>query len=223
MTSVADVGALMGTRPLYEVVKRGIDLLVAGAALAALAPVMIGVGIAIRATSRGPALFRQERVGLAETRFVCFKFRTMSVDNDDRIHREYVERLLTEDQPPDGGADGVYKLTSDPRVTPIGRVLRRTSLDELPQLVNVLRGEMSLVGPRPSLPWEVELFESRHRRRAEVKPGITGLWQVSGRSRVGVRQALDLDVEYVRRRSLRLDVEILLRTVVVVLRGSEAA
>lgn len=153
-----------------------------------------------------------------EQPFEMLKFRTMYVNSDDRLHREYVHRLLTEPVGAAPSIGGLYKLADDPRITPVGKWLRRTSLDELPQLINVLRGEMALVGPRPVLPWEAALFEPRHKRRYEVRPGLTGLWQTSGRNRLTFTQALDLDVEYVERRSLRLDLQILGRTPGVVLR-----
>jgi lipopolysaccharide/colanic/teichoic acid biosynthesis glycosyltransferase len=126
-------------------------------------------------------------------------------------------RLLTQDRPPAGGQRGLYKLEDDPRITPLGRLLRRTSIDELPQLFNVIRGDMSLVGPRPALPWEAEMMAGAHGRRFLVRPGITGLWQVSGRSTLTMRQALELDVEYERRQSFALDLLILLKTLPVVL------
>lgn len=199
--------------------KRALDVVVAAPALLVLAPAMAAIALLVRLTSPGPALFKQARVGLDGREFVVWKFRTMRAGADDRVHRAYVRRLLTEERPPDGGTPGVYKLAADPRVTPVGAWLRRTSLDELPQLWNVLRGEMSLVGPRPALPWEVELYEPRYHERFAVRPGMTGLWQVSGRSHLGMRDALDLDVEYVRRRSLGLDLRILARTVAVVAGG----
>jgi lipopolysaccharide/colanic/teichoic acid biosynthesis glycosyltransferase len=145
------------------------------------------------------------------------KFRTMHQGLDDAIHRKYVTAMLVGSAAPADAERGIYKLTSDPRVTSIGRFLRKTSLDELPQLVNVLRGEMSLVGPRPVLPWEAELFEARHQVRFAVKPGLTGLWQVAGRSTLTMQQALDLDVEYVLRHTNLLDLAILLRTIPTVL------
>jgi lipopolysaccharide/colanic/teichoic acid biosynthesis glycosyltransferase len=132
------------------------------------------------------------------------------------VHREYVHHLLTAEEPVAGGRDGVYKLDDDPRITRVGRFLRRTSLDELPQLVNVIKGDMSLVGPRPMLPWEADLIRGTHVRFL-VSPGITGLWQVSGRNNLTMRAGLDLDAEYVRRRSFGLDLRILLRTLPVVL------
>jgi lipopolysaccharide/colanic/teichoic acid biosynthesis glycosyltransferase len=133
------------------------------------------------------------------------------------IHREYVRKLLTDAEPPAGGRQGLYKLEDDARITPVGQLLRRLSIDELPQLFNVIRGEMSLVGPRPALPWEAELMAPAHSQRFLVLPGLTGLWQVSGRSSLTMRQALDLDVDYVRRQSFLLDLGILLKTVPVVL------
>jgi lipopolysaccharide/colanic/teichoic acid biosynthesis glycosyltransferase len=147
------------------------------------------------------------------------KLRTMYIDNDDWIHRDYVTRLLSADQAAPAGNGGLFKLDADPRKTPLGTWLRRTSLDELPQLFNVLYGEMSLVGPRPVLPWEAQMFDKADQPRFAVKPGITGLWQVNGRSRLSMRKALDLDVEYVIRRSFVLDLGILLRTVPAVFRG----
>jgi lipopolysaccharide/colanic/teichoic acid biosynthesis glycosyltransferase len=194
-----------------------LDRLLAGLALVVLSPVMLGVAVLVRCTSRGPALFRQVRVGLHERPFPMLKFRTMHVDCDDRLHREYVGRLLTEESSTALRTDGLYKLADDPRITPVGHWLRRSSLDELPQLINVLRGEMSLVGPRPVLPWEAARFSPYHARRFDVRPGITGLWQTSGRNEVTMTTALDLDVAYVESRSLRLDCAILLRTIGVVL------
>jgi lipopolysaccharide/colanic/teichoic acid biosynthesis glycosyltransferase len=135
------------------------------------------------------------------------------VKNNDQIHREYVTSLLSNEQPSAGGRRGLYKLETDPRITPVGGWLRRSSLDELPQLFNVLSGEMSLVGPRPVLAWEAEMFGDPAQRRFEVKPGITGLWQVRGRSRLSYNEALALDVEYVQSRSLKLDLKILAGTV----------
>jgi lipopolysaccharide/colanic/teichoic acid biosynthesis glycosyltransferase len=134
----------------------------------------------------------------------------------DDAHRQYVRELLTSDAPSAAGTTGLYKLDADPRVTRVGRVLRRTSIDELPQLLNVIRGEMSLVGPRPALPWEAEMFDIAHRQRFLTPPGMTGLWQVSGRSTLTMRQALDLDVEYVQKQHFLLDLIILLKTVPVV-------
>lgn len=196
-------------------VKRSVDLMVAGALLVVLAPIMLILAVLVRVTSPGPALFRQDRVGRDKRPFPMLKFRTMKNKCDDRIHREYVTQLLTAPEP-SGTTTGdrvVYKLTDDPRVTRLGRLLRRTSLDELPQLINVVRGEMSLVGPRPVLEWEAELLGPEYEDRFGVKPGITGLWQVEGRNSLTMRQAVELDLEYVRRRSTALDLRILVMTV----------
>jgi lipopolysaccharide/colanic/teichoic acid biosynthesis glycosyltransferase len=178
-----------------------------------LAPLLALLWCLVRCTSPGPALYRQERLGRDKRPFTLLKFRTMYINNDDQIHRQYVTSLLSDDQAPTGGQRGLYKLETDPRITAVGVWLRRLSLDELPQLVNVLRGEMSLVGPRPVLAWESEMFRESVQQRFEVKPGITGLWQVRGRSRLSYREQLELDVEYVRRRSFVLDLAILAGTV----------
>jgi lipopolysaccharide/colanic/teichoic acid biosynthesis glycosyltransferase len=158
-------------------------------------------------------------VGRNKQPFILLKLRTMYIDNDDWIHRDYVKRLLSADQAAPAGDSGLYKLEADPRISPLGVWLRRTSLDELPQLFNVLHGEMSLVGPRPVLSWEAQLFEEAYQQRFVVKPGITGLWQVNGRSRLSMRRALELDVEYASCRSLTLDLAILVRTVPALFRG----
>jgi len=202
-----------------EAAKRTLDIVLSLALIIAVAPLLLLLYLVVRSTSAGPALFRQERLGRNKQPFTMLKLRTMYIDNDDWIHRDYVTRLLSADQTAAAGDSGLFKLAADPRITPLGAWLRRTSLDELPQLFNVLRGEMSLVGPRPVLPWEAQLFEEAHQQRFAVKPGITGLWQVNGRSRLSMRKALELDVEYVIRRSFTLDLAILLRTVPAVFRG----
>jgi lipopolysaccharide/colanic/teichoic acid biosynthesis glycosyltransferase len=209
---------------LDQAAKRAIDLVLAGALLILLSPVLAVIVVTVRLTSPGPALFRQVRVGYLRTPFVMLKFRSMRQDSDEALHRAYVTSMLTGQAVPADPERAVYKVTgaADPRVTPVGWFLRKASLDELPQLINVLRGEMSLVGPRPALPWEVELFDPRHHVRFAVKPGITGLWQTSGRSMLTMRQALDLDVAYVQRRNLSLDLITLLRTVPAVMRARGA-
>jgi len=202
-----------------EVAKRLIDVSLSLALLMILAPVLLLLWCLVRFTSSGPAFFRQERVGRDMRSFTMLKLRTMYVDNHDQIHRNYITHLLSAEEPVAAGENGLFKLDGDPRVTRLGAWLRRTSLDELPQLLNVLRGEMSLVGPRPVLPWEAEMFEERYLRRFLVKPGISGLWQVSGRSRLTMKEALELDVEYADRQSLALDLIIILRTVPTILGG----
>jgi lipopolysaccharide/colanic/teichoic acid biosynthesis glycosyltransferase len=196
--------------------------LVALAILAALSPVLLVVALAVKWTSEGPMLFRQERLGLHRSTFKIIKFRTMSNKNSDAQHREFVKKMLTSDDDVDGGEQGVYKLVNDPRITPIGGFLRRTSIDELPQLWNVVRGEMSLVGPRPVLAWEADLFPPEAERRFACRPGMTGLWQVSGRSTLDFKAALELDVMYVEKKSVWYDISILWRTVGVVFNRSVA-
>jgi len=194
-----------------------LEAVAAALLLALLSPLLVLVALAVLTTSRGPVLFRQERLGLGGHPFTMIKFRTMTVDNDEAVHRRYVTALLTSDEAPHGGDEGVYKLTADPRVTRVGSLLRRTSLDELTQLWNVVRGEMAFVGPRPVLRWEEELFPEWSRRRFDVRPGLTGLWQVRGRSSLTYHQALALDVEYVGSRTPWLDLRIFAVTPVALL------
>ncbi|MFF5226455.1 sugar transferase [Dactylosporangium sp. NPDC000521] len=199
-----------------------VEGLVALAILAALSPLLLVVALAVKWTSEGPMLFRQERLGLHRSTFKIIKFRTMTNRNSDAQHREFVKKMLTSDDDVDGGEQGVYKLVNDPRITPIGGFLRRTSIDELPQLWNVVRGEMSLVGPRPVLAWEADLFPPEAERRFAARPGMTGLWQVSGRSTLDFKAALELDVVYVEKKSVWYDITILWRTVGVVFNRSVA-
>lgn len=205
-------------RRVYLAAKRSVDLILAVLALVMLIPLMAVVALLVRLTSPGPALFRQTRVGRDGRPFTMLKFRTMTCGCSDQLHRDYVRHLLSDDPLMPGAPSGAYKLGNDPRLTPIGGFLRRTSIDELPQLLNVLRGDMSLVGPRPMLPWEAELLTDRYADRFTVPPGITGLWQTSGRSTLTMRQALDLDLAYTARRGMSLDLRILLKTALVVLR-----
>ena len=191
--------------------KQAFDFVAAVFLLIIAAPIMLAAAALVRVTSSGPALFCQTRIGRNGRPFPMFKFRTMNVGCDDARHRELNTReILGEDGC--AGRDGLFKLDDDPRITPVGKFLRKYSIDELPQLFNVLRGEMSLVGPRPSLPWEVELYTAEQRRRHDCLPGLTGSWQVSGRNRRSMQEMLALDLAYVRFRSLRLDLWILLRT-----------
>jgi lipopolysaccharide/colanic/teichoic acid biosynthesis glycosyltransferase len=199
-------------------VKRAFDIVVAAVLLVLALPLLVMAGLLMLTTSRGGILFRQERLGRHRRPFVIYKFRTMVAGCSDEPHREYIGRLLAQDaDAPTDGERRLYKLVDDPRVTRAGRLLRRTSLDELPQLWNVLVGDMSLVGPRPALPYEAEQFGPAHDRRYMVRPGITGLWQVSGRNRLTMRQGLRLDLEYVDRQSFLLDLKILIKTVPAVL------
>jgi lipopolysaccharide/colanic/teichoic acid biosynthesis glycosyltransferase len=205
---------------MYLFAKRLIDLSLGIFALLLALPILVVAALAVRVSSRGAIFFRQRRIGLAGKTFTIWKLRTMYADTDDSVHRAYVRSMFTQDVAA-AARNGLHKLDDD-RVTPVGRLLRRTSIDELPQLFNVLRGEMSLVGPRPSLPWEVELFGPYDRERSHVKPGITGLWQVSGRSRLTMREALELDCAYARQRSVLLDLKILLKTIPVLIQQDAA-
>jgi lipopolysaccharide/colanic/teichoic acid biosynthesis glycosyltransferase len=200
----------------FCVIKRIMDIGGSALALLLFAPVFLVIAVAIKLTSNGPIFFRQKRVGQYGVPFVFLKFRSMYHNNDSSIHEEYVKNLIAghaEGKPANENGSAVYKLTADPRVTPIGLFLRKTSLDELPQFFNVVKGEMSLVGPRPPVPYEVEAYQLWHRRRVlEAKPGITGLWQVNGRSRVGFDEMVRLDLRYARTWSPWMDIKILLRT-----------
>jgi lipopolysaccharide/colanic/teichoic acid biosynthesis glycosyltransferase len=207
-------------------VKRTMDIAGSVLALILSTPVFLAVALAIKVSSKGPVFFRQQRIGQHGTPFTFLKFRSMYAGSDPSVHKEYVRQLIAgqaEQQPSGENAEGVYKLTNDERVTPVGMVLRRASLDELPQLLNVLKGEMSLVGPRPPVAYEVEHYDLWHRRRLlEAKPGITGLWQVNGRSRVKFDEMVRLDLRYARGWSPWLDIKILLRTPRAVLQGEGA-
>jgi lipopolysaccharide/colanic/teichoic acid biosynthesis glycosyltransferase len=203
--------------------KRIIDIFGALALIVVLAPLFVLIALLIKLTSKGPVLFRQERLGQYGRRFTFLKFRSMYFANDSTIHKEYVTRYIAGRTKKQDKGIAIYKITNDPRVTPIGRLLRRTSLDELPQFFNVLCGEMSLVGPRPPVPYEFAAYDSWHRTRLlAVKPGITGLWQVEGRSRVEFDDMVRLDLRYASAWSLWLDIKILLKTPKAVLVGEGA-
>ena len=212
-------------------IKRAIDVVAAAVLLAITAPLMAIVAIAVKAESRGPAIYRGRRLGLAGRPFTVLKFRSMRADTDDELHRRYVLGLLRGERADDQSDVSVptddnvvaFKLHDDPRVTRVGRFIRATTLDELPQLVNVLRGDMSLVGPRPEVPYALEGYEDWQHERFSVRPGLTGLWQVSGRGELSPSEMLELDVEYARHRNLRLDLEILARTIPAVLRRKGAS
>jgi lipopolysaccharide/colanic/teichoic acid biosynthesis glycosyltransferase len=207
-------------------VKRAIDIVGSALALIISMPALYLVGIAIKVSSKGPMLFRQKRVGQYGKRFTVLKFRTMHIDNDRSVHKQFVTKLIAneaEPLPSDVDGEGVYKLTNDTRVTRLGRILRRTSLDEVPQFLNVLMGDMSLVGPRPAVLYELKAYKTWHRRRVlDFKPGITGLWQVFGRSRVKFDEMVRLDLKYATSWSLWLDFKILLLTPLAVIRGAGA-
>ncbi len=207
-----------------NVLRRCFDLVVSLALILLLSPLLIGVALAVRLDSHGPAFFRQRRVGHREREFTLFKFRSMRVDADPRGHQEYVTALIKgESASQEAGRENLYKLAVDNRITPVGRWIRRWSLDELPQLFNVVKGDMTLVGPRPAIAYEVSEYPSWYRERFSVKPGLTGYWQVSGRSERTYEEMVRLDIEYVERRSLALDLLILLKTPWVVLSRKGAA
>ena len=204
-----------GQHSVAKLVKRSMDIAGSLLVLCLGFPVFLFIAIAIKLTSQGPVLYRQERLGKYGRRFDFLKFRSMYVTCDDGLHREYVKRFITSASGCHhaGTAQTQYKILNDPRVTRVGRFLRKTSLDELPQFLNVLKGEMSLVGPRPPLPYEVESYRTWHKTRLlAAKPGITGLWQVEGRSRVTFDEMVRMDLQYAKTWSLWLDIKILLQT-----------
>ncbi len=207
-------------------IKRAMDIVGSALMLSLCAPIFLIIALAIKASSKGPVLFRQQRVGQYGQHFTFLKFRSMHVNNDSSIHEEFIRKLIANEarkQPSNGNGEGVYKLTNDKRITRVGKFLRRTSLDELPQFLNVLKGEMSLVGPRPPIPYELAAYQTWHRRRVlEVKPGITGLWQVTGRSRVNFDEMVRLDLRYATSWSPSLDFTILMRTPLAVIKGEGA-
>lgn len=209
-------------RGLDHLAKRAIDVVASLILLLFLSPVLALAALTIKLTSKGPVIFRQERIGQFGKPFSFLKFRSMYLNNNPAIHKDYVTKLIAQNAGP-AQQGTIYKITNDPRVTLVGRLLRKTSVDELPQLWNVLRGDMSLVGPRPPLPYEMECYAVWHRRRVlEARPGITGLWQVTGRSRTSFNEMVRLDLRYVRQWSVWLDLKILLHTPKAVLMGQGA-
>jgi exopolysaccharide biosynthesis polyprenyl glycosylphosphotransferase len=231
-TNIEQIGVLpmvtLFCEPLSDVeriVKRVSDIVISLAAIAVTAPVWLIISALVKSGSRGPVLFKQERVGMDGRIFLCYKFRTMRADADENVHREAYEKNIAGRVDANAGSDDkpVFgKVKDDPRVTPAGKFLRRSSLDELPQLLNVLIGDMSVVGPRPPIPYEVEAYELWHRRRLDMKPGITGLWQVSGRNRLSFDEMVKRDIYYIENWSLWLDLKIILLTLPAVLRGDGA-
>lgn len=230
-TEVNQIGALPMIRlfrePLSDFArgtKRVSDIAIASLTLVLLSPFWLLIALIIKFDSKGPVFYAQERVGMDGRIFLVYKFRTMLVDADSEIHREYQRKFIAGHAEANVGDDKqpAYKLRNDPRITRVGRILRRLSLDEVPQLFNVLRGDMSVVGPRPPIPYEVEAYELRHRRRLDMKPGLTGLWQVSGRNRLPFEEMVKLDLFYIENWSLLSDLKIILRTAFVIFRGDGA-
>lgn len=222
--SSAEIHLLSSASPWYLVTKRLLDIVISAIGLIILWPLLLAIAIAIKIDSPGPAIFSQNRVrgsqapdepGPEECVFRFFKFRSMYVNADSGIHRRYVREYINGNSHKINNGDSskpVYKIKRDPRITRVGRFLRRTSLDELPQLYNILTGDMSLVGPRPSLPYEVAMYDDLQKQRLLPQAGLTGLWQVSGRTTLTFDEMVQLDIQYARRRSLWLDLSILLRT-----------
>lgn len=218
-----DISKQASSKKPLLIFKRTVDIIGSLILLVLFFPFCVAIALAIKATSRGPILFRQKRVGQHGRQFEFLKFRSMYVNNDNNVHREYVTKLINKGEAAHASGGGVYKLKGDKRITPLGAFLRKTSLDELPQFINVLRGEMSLVGPRPPIPYELAAYQTWHRRRLlDVKPGITGLWQVTGRSTVDFDAMVRLDLKYAISWNPWLDLKILLRTPLAVIRGSGA-
>jgi lipopolysaccharide/colanic/teichoic acid biosynthesis glycosyltransferase len=218
-------------RTLYYFSKRAIDILAAFFALVLLSPFMLLIAILIRLDSPGPALFVQKRITgkrvvqdgkiiWKHVMFPCYKFRSMVQEANPAVHREYIKTLIENscpDHPIQQDDEGIKKLTADTRITRLGHILRCTSLDELPQFWNVLTGDMSLVGPRPAIPYELEMYKPWYHRRLDAKPGLTGLWQVSGRSTLGFDEMVKLDIQYAEKQSFKTDLMIILKTPIVIL------
>jgi lipopolysaccharide/colanic/teichoic acid biosynthesis glycosyltransferase len=202
--------------------KRSVDLIGSIFGILLFSPVFIIISVLIKLTSKGPVLFRQERAGKGGKTFSFLKFRSMYVNNDATIHKDFVTDFIKGNiKESADGQKPVFKIKNDPRITPIGRFLRKTSLDEIPQFINVLMGHMSLVGPRPSIPYEVEQYDLWHRRRVlEVKPGITGLWQVEGRSSLTFDNMVRLDIQYIKKSSFFLDMKLLIKTPFMLIKGA---
>jgi len=202
---------------VFNKLKHGLDALITLPACALLLPFFLLVGLAIKLNSPGPVFYRATAIGKGGKRFVMYKFRSMRVDTDSTVHKDYVTKLIKGEIRPEGNQGKALKITDDPRITWVGKILRKTSMDELPQLLNVLKGDMSLVGPRPCLPYEYEIYQDWHKKRLSIRPGITGLWQVAGRSEVAFEDMVVLDLYYLYNRSLSMDMNIVYETVFAVL------
>lgn len=227
-TEIDQIGVLPMIRLFREplssgtrILKRTFDLIVAALAIVLLLPLWLAIALLIKLDSKGAVFYTQERVGMDGRLFLLYKFRTMNAGADPELHREYQKAFIAGRAEANIGNDNkpTYKLLADPRITRIGKLLRRTSLDEVPQLLNVLLGDMSIVGPRPPIPYEVEAYELWHRKRLDMKPGLTGLWQVSGRNRLPFEEMVRLDLFYIENWSLLLDLKIIVRTVLVMIEG----
>jgi len=202
---------------IFNKIKHGFDALIVLPAFLLLIPLFVMIGIAIKLTSHGPVFFRAKAVGRNGKPFCMYKFRSMQIDTENQVHKEYVTKLINGNITHNSGKGGVFKITEDERITSIGKFLRKLSLDELPQLINVLKGEMSLVGPRPCLPYEYEAYKDWHKKRLSIRPGITGVWQVTGRSAVSFEDMVLLDLYYIYNRNILMDMNILYETVFAVM------
>jgi lipopolysaccharide/colanic/teichoic acid biosynthesis glycosyltransferase len=227
LTGASDPFAVPPAHPGYDQLKRTMDLAIAVLVLVALAPLWLVVACAIKLTSRGPVLYSRTVVGRGGRPFVYYKFRTMRHGNDDSAHRAFLQSYVTENRPfavetdeRTGEQKSIFKVVGDPRVTPIGKLLRKSSLDEIPQLLNVLKGEMSVVGPRPPIEFEYQLYDEATKTRLGVLPGITGWAQVRGRGNLSFAEMCALDLEYIRRRSTFLDLKIIVATAGAMAKGA---
>lgn len=225
--SASDEVPLMEEKRFYEFIKRIQDVIMALMAFILFAPLWLILALTIRLTSSGPAIHRQKNViGRYGKPFTLYKFRTMYVDHDDSLHKEAIARFVAgkplDTVRKDGKEIAVYKLTHDPRVTSVGAILRKTGLDEIPQLFNVIKGELSIVGPRPPLDYEYESYTKRHKRRLEVLPGISGLYQVTARSAVPFEKMIEIDLDYIQKRSYWFDLKIMMVTPWVLITGKGA-
>jgi lipopolysaccharide/colanic/teichoic acid biosynthesis glycosyltransferase len=205
---------------MYTCWKCVFDLMLSLFAIIILSPLLAVIALLIRLDSPGSSIFRREQVGENGKQFVAYKFRTMHTINDDYKYKAYLIKYILEDAPytVDRNGQGVYKVVDDPRVTKFGAWLRKTNLDELPQLFNVLKGEMSIIGPRPDIPFAVNMYNNWHRQRLKAKPGITGLWQVSQRKGLSFKDMVCLDIEYINNQSILLDIKIFLSTIGIILK-----
>ena len=207
-------------RPVYDAVKRATDVFLAALALTLGAPAWLAIGLAIRLSSPGPAIFHRIAIGRHGKPFRIYKFRTMRHEAPDAVHLDWLRDYVIADQPfRVAGGRPVYKVLDDPRVTPLGVWLRRTSLDEVPQFLNILKGDMSLVGPRPPIPQEFDLYDELAKRRLSVRPGITGLYQVTARGTAPFSEVIKIDLDYIMRRSMLLDLRIMSLTPLIMLTG----
>jgi exopolysaccharide biosynthesis polyprenyl glycosylphosphotransferase len=222
ITLYPDLSKATISRQATSSMKKLMDITGSLCALLVFSPIFLIIAAAVKLTSEGPVLFKQERMGLNGETFTFLKFRSMYTKSDHNRHKDYITKFISEGKD-NGNVPGVFKLSNDPRITPIGNFLRKTSLDELPQFINVLMGDMSLVGPRPPIPYECELYDIWHRRRLlSAKPGITGLWQVTGRSSTTFDEMVRLDLKYINEWSLLLDMKLLLKTPWVIITGKGA-